>query len=66
MIRGTRISVELILDVVVSGWTMEDVLESYPHLEPEDVVAALSFAAELFREQREVAIAKAAEIRSMG
>ena len=58
IIKGTRISVELILDRVADGWTTEDILTSYPHITREDVLAALNFAAELFREERFVAVAK--------
>ena len=32
IIKGTRISVELILDRLADGWSMEDVLASYPHI----------------------------------
>lgn len=59
-VKGTRISVELILDRLSDGWTMEDILSSYPTLTREDVLAALSFAAELFKEETFVAINKAA------
>ena len=48
-IKGTRICVELILDRLADGWTMEDLLVSYPHIRREDVLAALSFASENFR-----------------
>ena len=48
IIKGTRISVELILDRLADGWTMEDVLASYPHVSREDVLAALSFAQGLY------------------
>ena len=58
IIKGTRISVELILDRVADGWTMEDVLTSYPHITRDDVLAALSFAAEIFKEETFVAIGK--------
>lgn len=58
IIKGTRISVELILDRVADGWTMEDVLAAYPNIKRDDVLAALSFAAEIFREERFVAIGK--------
>lgn len=34
IIKGTRISVELILDRLADGWTMEDVLASYPPCQP--------------------------------
>ncbi len=58
IIKGTRISVELILDRVADGWTTEDILTSYPNITREDVLAALNFAAELFREETFVAVAK--------
>lgn len=51
-IKGTRISVELILQGFASGWRMEDILESYPHLGREDVLAALACAAEIVHAHR--------------
>ncbi|WP_297449128.1 DUF433 domain-containing protein [Ferrovum sp.] len=59
IIKGTRISVELIMDRMADGWSMEDVLASYPHISREDVLAALSFASELFKEETFAAIGKA-------
>jgi uncharacterized protein (DUF433 family) len=44
IIRGMRISVELILSLLAQGETMEAVLEDYPELEPEDIRAALAYA----------------------
>jgi uncharacterized protein (DUF433 family) len=58
IIKGSRISVELILDRLADGWSMEDVLSSYPHISREDVLAALSFASELFKEETFVAVGK--------
>lgn len=58
IIKGTRISVELILDRVADGWTMEDVLAAYPTIKRDDVLAALSFASELFKEETFVAVGK--------
>ena len=46
VIKGTRISVELILGWLANGWTYEQVLESYPHITRDDIQAALAFAAE--------------------
>lgn len=60
IIRGTRISVELILDRLATGWTMESLVEAHPHLTVEDVRAALAFAADLVGEERYLAIRKAA------
>ena len=50
-IKGTRISVELILGWLANGWTFEQVLESYPHITRDDIQAALAFAAERLREE---------------
>ena len=46
VIKGTRISVELIMGRLANGWTYEQVLESYPHITRDDIQAALAFAAE--------------------
>lgn len=59
VIKGTRISVELILDRFADGWSMEDLLASYPHITRDDTLAALTFAAELFKEETFVAVGKA-------
>ncbi len=44
VIRGMRISVEMILDLLSKGATWEEILEDYPELEPEDIQAALLYA----------------------
>jgi uncharacterized protein (DUF433 family) len=49
VIRGTRITVELILEKLGSGETIEQVLEAHPRLTREDVLAALRFGAEALR-----------------
>ena len=51
-IKGTRISVELVLGWLDAGWSLEQVLDNYPHLQREDVLAALSYASECMREER--------------
>jgi len=47
VIRGTRISVELILRKLSEGATFADLLDAYPHLTVEDIRAAVAFAADL-------------------
>lgn len=42
-IRGTRIGGEFILDLLACGWDEAQILESYPHLAPEDSQAILAF-----------------------
>lgn len=44
IISGTRISVELILDRISSGMSMKEILKDYPHLNTEQVQAAISYA----------------------
>ena len=50
-IKGTRITVELVLKKLGEGMTLTELLEAYPHLTPEDVHAALSFAADYLRNE---------------
>lgn len=44
-IRGMRVRVKDILDLLASDVSREEILTDYPYLEPEDIVAALEFAA---------------------
>ena len=44
IIRGMRISVEMILELLAQGASEREILEDYPQLEPEDLRAALSYA----------------------
>ena len=50
-IKGTRIMVSVVLDNVPAGVETAEVLQSYPTLSPDDVQAALEYAAELARER---------------
>ena len=50
-IKGTRITVELILRKLGSGRSIADLLEAYPHLTEDDVRAALSFAADYMQHE---------------
>lgn len=52
VVRGTRISVELIVDLLAAGWNNEQVLDSYPTLEAEDIRACLAYASELLRSEK--------------
>jgi len=58
IVAGTRITVELILDCMASGWSVDKVVEAYPHITPEDVLAALAFAANVLRKRPFVTVAE--------
>ena len=59
-VKGTRISVELILGWFSSGWTTEQVLESYPHLTRDDILAAFAYAKELLHDDGILPMSEAA------
>ncbi len=49
VIKGTRITIELILEKLAAGESFEDLLEAHPQLTREAIRAALAFAAEALR-----------------
>jgi len=44
-IKGTRLAVEDILNMLAAGWTIEEILAEYPKLTKKDILAAIEFAA---------------------
>ena len=49
-IRGIRVTVSLIVNLVANGMTTDEIIEAYPYLEPEDIQQALSYVAWLAEE----------------
>jgi uncharacterized protein (DUF433 family) len=49
VIAGTRITVELILEKLASGETIEQILDAHPHVTREGILAALAFAKDALR-----------------
>ncbi|MEK0084035.1 DUF433 domain-containing protein [Benzoatithermus flavus] len=52
VVRGSRIPVELVAELVTDGWSAERSRESYPTLSEEDIRACLRYAAAILREER--------------
>ncbi len=50
-IKGHRIWVSLILDFMSSGMSIPEILEDYPQLETEDILACIAYGAEMSRER---------------
>lgn len=46
-IKGTRVTVELIMRKLAGGYTIENLLTNYPHLTVEQIYAALEYAADI-------------------
>ena len=52
VIRGSRLAVEFIIDLLAQGWSEEDILRNYPGLAHEDIIACLEYASALLRAER--------------
>jgi uncharacterized protein (DUF433 family) len=50
-IRGTRISVEHVLELLASGASRDDILRAYPHLPPDGLRAAVEYAASALKNE---------------
>jgi uncharacterized protein (DUF433 family) len=50
-IRGMRITVSLVVNLVANGMSIDDIVREYPDLEPDDVRQALSYASALANEE---------------
>ena len=52
VIKGTRIAVEFIIGLLANGWTHDDVLDNYPGLTSEDILACLSYASSVLQAEK--------------
>ena len=60
VIKGTRISVELLLEFMAAGWSTGEILENYPSVTADDLRAVFALAAELVKEERFIIESKVA------
>ncbi len=52
VVRGSRLSVEFLLSLLAAGWSIDDVLNSYPTLTRQSLQAVFAYAADLARATR--------------
>jgi len=52
IVRGTRLAVEFVLDMLAGGCSEEEILRNYPGLVHDDILACVAYAAELVRSER--------------
>ena len=52
VIKGTRIAVEFVIDLLARGWTPEQILGEYDHLTTEDIQACLAYASDILKSER--------------
>lgn len=56
VVKGTRISVELVMDLLAGGYTADQILQQYDHLTREDIHACLAYAREVIHSERMFAV----------
>lgn len=56
IIKGTRISVEFILELLASGMTSDEIVKEYPRVTKQDIMAVLEFAAMTIKREELVCV----------
>ncbi len=51
VIKGTRISIEFLLELLANNWTHEEIIENYPSITEKDIFAALEYSLSLLKEE---------------
>ena len=52
VVKGTRLAVEFILDLMAQGWTEQAILDNYPGLRREDIQACLGYASQTLKAEK--------------
>jgi len=52
VIKGTRLAVEFMIDLLAQDWTEEEILRNYPGLTEDDIHACLSYASQVLRAEK--------------
>lgn len=52
VIRGTRLAVEFIVELLANDWTEQQIIDNYPGITHEDISACLHYAAETLKSER--------------
>ena len=52
VIKGTRLAVEFVLELLAEGWSREQIEQNFPALTDDDVQAALHYAAAILKRER--------------
>jgi len=58
VVKGTRISVELVIDLLARGYTKGQILQQYDHLSVEDIQACLGYASDVLRSEKVYSVAR--------
>lgn len=58
VLKGTRLAVEFVLDLLANGWTFEQIRDNYPGVTDDDVRACLAYASEVLQQERVFPVAQ--------
>ena len=61
VVKGTRLAVEFIIDLLAQGWSEADVLRNYPSLTHEDILACFAYASNRLKAERVYPLAVAGD-----
>jgi uncharacterized protein (DUF433 family) len=51
VVRGTRLAVEFVLELIANGWSFDEILANYPGLTIEDIRACVAYAKDVLSEE---------------
>lgn len=58
IVKGTRLSVDFVLDLLVYDWSAEHIIENYPQLTSQDIQACLEYASNIIKEENVILMKK--------
>jgi len=61
VVKGTRLAVEFIIDLLAQGWSEADLLHNYPSLTHEDILACLAYASHRLKAEKVYPLAPAGD-----
>jgi uncharacterized protein (DUF433 family) len=56
VIKGTRLAVEFVIDLMAQGWTFDEILRNYPGIEMADLQACLNYVSTLLKSEKVYAV----------
>jgi uncharacterized protein (DUF433 family) len=57
VVKGTRLAVEKIVELMAAGWSEQQIIENYPGVTRDDIAACLFYASDVLKSERVVALA---------
>lgn len=66
VVKGTRLTVEFIVELLSQGWTYEQILDNYPGLTRQDILACLSYASNALHAEKIYPLAEGGHRAAVG